>query len=117
MTATKQQIPGGDTNPAPHPHVGNRLEEADQIEISCSRAGFGHREGASPLSETNARSSGQRSCDTLNQPWESSGLRDPERIDRLLLVVAIAVLASSLQGFAVGLVGERQASIPIGSGV
>ncbi len=38
---------------------------------------------------------------------ESSGLRDPERIDRLLLVVAIAVLASSLQGFAVGLVGER----------
>jgi len=31
---------------------------------------------------------------------ESSGLREPERIDRLLLVVAIAVLASSLQGYA-----------------
>ncbi len=38
---------------------------------------------------------------------ESSGLRDPERIVRLLLVVAIAVLASSLQGFAVSLIGER----------
>jgi hypothetical protein len=38
----------------------------------------------------------------------SSDLRDPERIDRLLLVVvAIAVLASSLQGFAVSLAGER----------
>lgn len=32
---------------------------------------------------------------------ESSSLRDPERIDRLLLVVAIAVLVSSLQRFAV----------------
>ena len=29
----------------------------------------------------------------------SSGLREPERIDRLLLIVAIAVLVSSLQGF------------------
>jgi hypothetical protein len=38
---------------------------------------------------------------------ESSYLRDPERIDRLLLVVAIAVLAGSLQRFAVSLVGER----------
>ena len=39
---------------------------------------------------------------------ESSGLRDPARIDRLLLVVAIAVLASSLQGYAVSLAGERR---------
>ena len=39
---------------------------------------------------------------------ESSGLRDPARIDRLLLVVAIAVLVSSLQGFAVSLAGERR---------
>jgi hypothetical protein len=38
----------------------------------------------------------------------SSDLRDPERIHRLLLVVAIAVLAGSLQRFAVSLVGERQ---------
>lgn len=38
---------------------------------------------------------------------ESSGLRDPERIDRLLLVVAIAVLVSSLQGDAVSLDGLR----------
>lgn len=38
----------------------------------------------------------------------SSGLRDPERIDRLLLVVAIAVLASSLQGYAVSLDGLRR---------
>jgi hypothetical protein len=38
---------------------------------------------------------------------ESSGLRDPGRIDRLLLVVAIAVLVSSLQGYAVGLDGLR----------
>ena len=38
---------------------------------------------------------------------ESSGLRDPGRIDRLLLVVAIAVLGSSLQGYAVSLDGMR----------
>jgi hypothetical protein len=37
---------------------------------------------------------------------ESSGLRDPQRIDRLLL--AIAVLVSSLQGYAVSLAGERR---------
>ena len=39
---------------------------------------------------------------------ERSGLRDPGRIDRLLLVVAIAVLVSSLQGFAVSLSGQRR---------
>ena len=38
---------------------------------------------------------------------ESSGLRDPGRIDSLLLVVAIAVLVSSLQGYAVSLNGLR----------
>ena len=38
----------------------------------------------------------------------SSGLRDPERIDRLLLVVAIAVLAGSLQGYALSLAGLRR---------
>ena len=38
---------------------------------------------------------------------ERSGLRSPERIDRLLLVVAIAVLVSSLQGYAVSLNGQR----------
>ncbi|MFM8258251.1 MAG: hypothetical protein ACKN83_00250, partial [Vulcanococcus sp.] len=37
-----------------------------------------------------------------------SGLRDPARIDRLLLVVAIAVLISHLQGYAVSLAGERR---------
>ena len=39
---------------------------------------------------------------------ESSGLREPDRIDRLLLVVAIAVLAGSLQGYALGLAGHRR---------
>jgi hypothetical protein len=39
---------------------------------------------------------------------ESSGLREPERIDRLLLVVAIAVLASSLQGYALSLADLRR---------
>ena len=39
---------------------------------------------------------------------ESSGLRDPQRINRLLLVVAIAVLATSLQGYALSLAGLRQ---------
>ena len=39
---------------------------------------------------------------------ESSGLQDPGRIDRLLLVVAIAVLAASLQGYAVSLGGQRR---------
>jgi hypothetical protein len=37
-----------------------------------------------------------------------SGLREPRRIDRLLLVVAIAVLASSLQGYALSLAGLRR---------
>ncbi len=39
---------------------------------------------------------------------ERSRLRDPARIDRLLLVVAIAVLVSSLQGYAVSLAGQRR---------
>ena len=37
-----------------------------------------------------------------------SGLREPQRIDRLLLVVAIAVLAGSLQGYALSLAGLRR---------
>jgi hypothetical protein len=61
----QKQVPSGNTNSSPHPSIGDRLEEADQIEIGCSRAGFGHRDGASPLSEPNAESSGQRACDTL----------------------------------------------------
>ncbi len=36
---------------------------------------------------------------------EDSGLRDPQRIDRLLLVVAIAEVPGSLQGFALSLAG------------
>jgi hypothetical protein len=39
---------------------------------------------------------------------ERSRLRSPDRIDRLLLVVAIAVLLSSLQGVAVSLSGQRR---------
>jgi hypothetical protein len=39
---------------------------------------------------------------------EDSGLRDPQRLDRLLLVLAIAVLAGSLQGYAVSLAGLRR---------
>lgn len=38
----------------------------------------------------------------------SSGLRDPARIDRLLLIVAIAVLVGSLQGYAISLAGLRR---------
>jgi hypothetical protein len=38
---------------------------------------------------------------------ERSGLRRPERIDRLLLVVAIAGLISSLQGYAISLSVQR----------
>lgn len=37
----------------------------------------------------------------------SSGLRDPQRIDRLLLIVAIAVMGS-LQGYAISLTGLRR---------
>ena len=44
------------------------------------------------------------------------GLRDPQRIDRLLLVVAIAVLLGSLQGYAVSLAGERRRIDPHGAG-
>jgi hypothetical protein len=39
---------------------------------------------------------------------EDSGLRDPQRIDRLLLVVAIAVLVGSLQGYTLSLAGLRR---------
>jgi hypothetical protein len=39
---------------------------------------------------------------------ESSGLREPERIDRLLLVVAIGVLVGSLQDYAFSLAGLRR---------
>ena len=39
---------------------------------------------------------------------QRSGLRDPARIDRQLLVSAIAVLISDLQGYAVSLAGERR---------
>jgi hypothetical protein len=39
---------------------------------------------------------------------ESSGLRQAERIDRLLLVIAIAVLVASLQGCAISLGGLRR---------
>ena len=39
---------------------------------------------------------------------EDSGLRDPQRIDRLLLVVAIVLLAGSLQGYALSLAGLRR---------
>ena len=39
---------------------------------------------------------------------ERSGLRCPQWIDRLLLVVAIAVLVSSLQGYAVSVAGEQR---------
>jgi len=61
----QKQVPSGNTNSSPHPGIGDRLEEADQIEIGCSRAGFGHRDGASPLSEPNTGNSGQRACDTI----------------------------------------------------
>lgn len=37
-----------------------------------------------------------------------SGLREPQRIDRLRLVVAIAVLAGSLQGYTLSLAGLRR---------
>ena len=43
---------------------------------------------------------------------ESSGLRELERIDRLLLIVAIAVLAGSLQGYALSLAGLRRQMDP-----
>ena len=38
---------------------------------------------------------------------ESSRMRDPERLNRLLLVLSIGVLIGSLQGFAVSLSGQR----------
>lgn len=59
---------------------------------------------------------GQRfCCDQLfrdqksrNFQLERSGLRDPIRIDRLLLVVAISVLISHQQDYALSLAGERR---------
>jgi hypothetical protein len=43
---------------------------------------------------------------------ESRGLRESDRIDHLLLVIAIAVLVSSLQGYAVSLAGLRRQVVP-----
>lgn len=40
---------------------------------------------------------------------ESNDLSDPQHIDRLLLIVSICLLVSSLQEFAVDLAGQRQA--------
>jgi hypothetical protein len=45
---------------------------------------------------------------------ESNGLRDPEHIDRLLLVVAFAVLVGSLQGYAISFSGLRRQVDPHG---
>ena len=43
---------------------------------------------------------------------ERSGLRSPVRIDRLMLVVAIAVLISNLPGYAISLGGGRRRFVP-----
>jgi hypothetical protein len=52
------------------------------------------------------------SCSAIRNPvafsWKAAGLRDPQRIHRLLLVVAITVLAGSLQGYALSLAGLRR---------
>jgi hypothetical protein len=61
----QQQIPGRNADPAPHPRIRNRLEEADQVEIGCGKLGFGHGRGAIPPTSTHADSSGQGACDTL----------------------------------------------------
>ncbi len=61
----EQEIPGRESNPAPHPGVWVRVEEADQIEIGCIRAGFGHREGARPLSEPKTDNSDRGACEAL----------------------------------------------------
>ncbi len=61
----QKQVPSGNTNSSTHPDLWDRLEEADQIEIGCSRASFGHKEGACRLSEPNAESSDHGVCHTL----------------------------------------------------
>jgi len=42
----------------------------------------------------------------------SSGLREVEQMDRLLIVVAIAVLAHNLQGYALSMAGLRRQEDP-----
>ena len=61
----QQQIPGWNTDPAPHPRIRDRLYKADQVEISCGKSGFGHGKGAIPPTSTDADSPGQGACDTL----------------------------------------------------
>ena len=60
-----QAVPGEDSSPAPHAGVWNRLEEADQIEIGCSRARFGPREAEGLPRESNTESPGHGPWDTL----------------------------------------------------
>ena len=63
-TATSNRYQAGIRTPR-RIRATDRLEETDQIEIGCSRAGFGHREGAILLGKPNAESSGYAACDTL----------------------------------------------------
>ena len=61
----QEQIPGRDAHAAAHAGVGDRLEEADQIEIVCSRGAFEHRKDAIPPTSTHGLSCGKKACDTL----------------------------------------------------
>jgi hypothetical protein len=61
----QQQIPGWKPNPAPHPRILDRLQIADQVEISCGGGAFEHKEEAIPPTSTHADSPGENACDRL----------------------------------------------------
>ena len=56
----QEQIQGRDAYAAAHAGIGDRLEEADQIEIGGSRGDFVHRKEAIPPSSTHGLSRGKK---------------------------------------------------------
>jgi hypothetical protein len=54
----QQEVLGRDAHPAPQPRIGDRLEEADQIETGCSRNAFGPKEEAIPPTSAHSDSPG-----------------------------------------------------------
>ena len=60
----KEQVPGRDTSPSPNPGIGDRLQKADQVEISWRRNDFRYREVAVLQTSPHVGSQGQGANDT-----------------------------------------------------
>ena len=61
----QKQVPGRETNPAPHTRIWDRPQVADQVEIGCSGNAVAHKEGAIPPTSTHADRPSKGPCDGL----------------------------------------------------